>query len=447
MRVAMVGQRGVPATFGGVERAVEELGAELVARGHDVTVFCRRGYTSGQPSSYRGMHLRYVPTVDRRGLEALVPSALSAALTVTTHFDIVHFHALGPGLFTPLPRWLSSAGVVQTIHGLDDRRAKWGPLASRLLATAGWMSARVPDATIVVSAALAEHYRREHGRATATITNGVRRPLPLPPDFRPPFALAPKSYLLFVGRLVPEKAPDLLLRAFARLDTNRRLVVAGGSSHTEDYVEELHALAARDPRVLMAGYVHGEELARLYAGAVAFVLPSLLEGLPLVLLEAASYAVPIIASDIEPHVEVLGGIADPGRRLFRSGDEHDLVEALQHFGNDGLARAAAARLATDVIRDYTWPAAAAATEGVYQAVLDARAGRLRFWRPAPSRVGPATVRPKLLADEVSRVAAAGVPPAYGVPRRREAGESLQGHTAVGTSESAAEAPVRHQRAQ
>jgi glycosyltransferase involved in cell wall biosynthesis len=375
MRIAMIGQRGLPATVGGIERAVEELGAELVLRGHEVVVFCRRGYTKGQPLSYRGIHLHYVPTVDSRGLETLLHSGLSATRALTMSLDIVHFHALGPGLFTPLPRWLSNAGVVQTIHGLDDQRDKWGPAAQRLLRTGGWMSARVPDATIVVSSCLADYYRQERRRETWTIHNGVRRPLALLPDTRPPFNLAPQSYLLFVGRLVPEKAPDLLLRTFLQLKTDMQLVVAGGSSQSDKYADAVHALAARDPRVRMVGYVHGEELARLYAGAAVFVLPSLLEGLPLVLLEAASNGVPIVASDIGPHLEVLRR-EEVGRRLFRSGDQRELVAAMIRSLSGGFAeRAGAAQFRDEVISKYSWKTAAAATEAVYLAAAQRKQER------------------------------------------------------------------------
>jgi glycosyltransferase involved in cell wall biosynthesis len=229
------------------------------------------------------------------------------------------------------------------------------------------MSARVPDETVVVSRDLAEHYRRAYGRDTTWIPNGVDEP-----TVRPPAAIAERwglttgSYLLFVGRLVPEKAPDLLIRAFRRLPGDLRLVIAGGSSFTDEYVTGLQRAAAGDPRVVLAGYVFGEELNELYSNAAAFVLPSYLEGLPLTLLEAASYGTPVVVSDIPPHLEVVGADA-PGHRLFSAGDEDALAEALRRAtAETKLERAGAATLREEVLAAYRWDAVTDMTEAVYR---------------------------------------------------------------------------------
>ena len=177
------------------------------------------------------------------------------------------------------------------------------------------------------------------------------------------------DYLLFVGRLVPEKAPDRLLEAFSTIEGQTKLVLAGGSSFTDDYVRLIHSLAASDPRVVLAGYVYGDLLEELYTNAAAFVLPSLLEGLPLTLLEAISYGIPVVASDIPPHVEVLGGDG-PGRRLVVAGDQASLVATLQHALRDLEGeRAGAERLSADVVAAHRWDDAVAATEAVYRSVL------------------------------------------------------------------------------
>jgi glycosyltransferase involved in cell wall biosynthesis len=183
------------------------------------------------------------------------------------------------------------------------------------------------------------------------------------------FGLAGGDYLLFVGRLVPEKAPDLLVRAFRRVPGDVRLVVAGGSSFTDRYTDELAALAAGDERVVLPGYVYGDTLAELYANAAAFVLPSHLEGLPLTVLEAASYGTPVVASAIGPHVEILGADG-PGRRLVSPGDEGALAEALQRAleAND-KERAGAAELRETVLAEYSWDRAADATEALYRRLV------------------------------------------------------------------------------
>jgi glycosyltransferase involved in cell wall biosynthesis len=373
LRIAMVGQRGVPATFGGVERHVEELGSRLAARGHVVTVYGRTNYVREPRTEYRGMRVRNLPTVNSKHLDAIVHSAISTLDAMRRGVDIVHYHAIGPGLPSFLPRYLSSAKVIQTVHGRDAERAKWGPAARTVLQTAEWLSAHVPDATIVVARNLAEHYGRTYRRRTWVIPNGVepgeRRPVVTIADR---WDLAPGSYALFVGRLVPEKAPDMLVRAWRRLRTERKLVIAGGSSYTDDYVRSLERLAAQDERVVLAGYVFGAPLEELYANAAAFVLPSALEGLPLTLLEAAAYGTPIIASDIPPHLEVLDEDA-PGHRFFRAGSERSLVDAIERSFEDPAAEAeGAAKLRDRVLETYRWDSVVDETERLYRHVLGSR---------------------------------------------------------------------------
>lgn len=365
----MVGQRGVPATFGGIEHHVENLGARLAARGHHVTVYCRTNYGLERPATYRGMSLRHLPTAGTKHLDAISHSAISTAAAMARPHDVVHYHAIGPGLLSPLPRFLSGARVVQTIHGLDDERAKWGRAAKAVLSTAGWLSARVPHATIAVSRALADHYA-SRGRDAVYIPNGVdRRTRRTADEITRRFGLTAGSYILFLGRLVPEKAPDLLIRAFGSLPGDCRLVIAGGSSFTDDYVQSLHDLAAADPRVLLTGYVYGEVLDELYSNAAAFVLPSALEGLPLTLLEAAAYGTPVVVSDIAPHLEVVG-TEGPGHRVFPSGSAEGLADALRRSLAGGAAeRAGAQVLQASVLAGYRWDDVATATEALYRRLV------------------------------------------------------------------------------
>ncbi len=370
MRIAMIGQRGVPATFGGIEHHVEELGARLAERGHEVLVYCRTNYARERLEIYRGMRLRYLPTVSQKHLDAIVHATASTLDAMRRRVDVIHYHAVGPGIPAAIPRYLGSPGVVLTVHGLDAERAKWGAAARTVLRTAQWLSARVPDATIVVSRDLERHYRERYGRATAYIPNGIAEPPPRPPRaISERLGLRGGDYLLFVGRLVPEKAPDLLVEAFGELPGEVRLVIAGGSSFTDEYVGALRRLAARDPRVLMPGYVYGELLEELYANAAAFVLPSLLEGLPLTLLEAAAHGTPVVVSDIPPHLEVVG-TGGAGRRVFRRGDRADLRRALELVLADPSAeRRGAEELRRRVLATYRWDTAVEATESVYRSVL------------------------------------------------------------------------------
>ena len=373
LHIAMIGQRGVPATYGGVEHHVEELGARLAERGHRVTVFCRKGYSEEEPPTYRGMELRHLPSVATKHLEAISHSAASALSTFSSKPDVVHFHALGPGLVAPLARLNGRSAIVQTVHGLDGERAKWGKASARVLRRAERMSARVPDSTIVVSRDLQAHYDSVHARTTTAIPNGVVAPKPEPlSEIALEHGLRPGSYVLHVGRIVPEKRLDLLLKAFRRVRTSKRLVIAGGDSFSSDYVEEVHALAAADDRVLMLGYVFGAPLRGLYTNAAAFVLPSALEGLPLTLLEAASYGIPVVASDIAPHAEVMGA-SRPGARLFATGEEDALVDVLGETltGGDKVVEGATA-LKTRVVSTHDWDATTDRVEAVYYNSVAAR---------------------------------------------------------------------------
>ncbi len=367
LKIAMLGTRGVPATFGGVEHHVEEIGRRLVARGHEVTVFSQSRYVDkSRVRDHLGMRVVRVPTLPTKNLESIAHSAMSTVAAMCGGFDVVHYHAVGPGLAAPLPRYLSGARVVQTIHGLDGERAKWGRLAQTVLNLATWMSARVPHETVTVSSALAEVYRERYHRSCATIVNGVTPRRARPADLiRSKYGLSDGGFVLFVGRLVPEKRPELLIKAFAELDTDARLVIVGGSSYTDAYVEELRRLARRDDRVILPGYVYGAELDELFTNAWTFVQPSALEGLPLTLLEAMGSGTPVIASDIAPHQEVVGP-SRTGARLFRDGDLHSLVEALQWVEKDPAAeRRAASYGASYIAHNFDWNACVDRLETVY----------------------------------------------------------------------------------
>jgi glycosyltransferase involved in cell wall biosynthesis len=374
LRIAMIGQKGLPASYGGVEHHVEELGARLAARGHHVTVYCRKNYTTDRRDTYRGMTLRYVPTVATKHLDSIVHSAAATLDTLRGRYDVIHYHAVGPGLLSPVARTMTGAKVVQTIHGLDADRGKWQSGARSVLQTATWMSAHVPHATVVVSRTLQSHYLREFGRDAVYIPNGVNRPDPTDGDhdLDPAWELEKQGYLLFVGRLVPEKAPDLLLESFRGMPGPLMLVLAGGESFTAGFASTLTERSRLDPRVVMPGYVFGKQLASLYRNAKVFVLPSLLEGLPLTLLEAVSFGLPVVASDIPPHLEVLGGDG-PGHRIFRAGDGDDLASALRRSLADPAAEQAGAReLQSQVCAAYNWDLAVSELEALYR---DLGAGR------------------------------------------------------------------------
>jgi glycosyltransferase involved in cell wall biosynthesis len=365
VRIAMIGQKGIAATQGGIERHVEELGACLAALGHEVTVFTRPAYTDRSLREHRGMRLVSVPTIGTKHLDAIVHSVLCSFRCWAGGYDVVHYHAIGPCLASPIARMRGRA-VVATIHGQDWRRGKWGRLASRVLRMGEWAALHVPNATIVVSESLAQEYRAA-GNVVDYIPNGVTIDDGDDTAVLSELGVEPGDYMLFAGRLVPEKGVHYLLDAYEVVPEAPRLVVAGEASHTESYVADLRRRA--DARVVFAGFRRGAQLAALFRHAALFVLPSDLEGLPIVLLEALAYGTPVLASDIAPNAEVLGGSG----RYFRAGDASALADALREaLAGAESAKAEAVRLAPQIAARYDWTSVARSTETVYESVASRR---------------------------------------------------------------------------
>ena len=307
MRIAFIGIKGLPGTFSGIETHVHELGTRLVQRGHEVFAYVRPHYTPRDVHEDEGIRLIHRPTIPSKHLDASVHSFVSALHTIGKRYDIVHFHAIGPGAFAPLAR-LSRARVVTTIHRFDYLSGKWGWFARACLQSAERVSLRASHRTIVVAPWLQAHYQAQ-GFDVEYIPNGV--PLPEPgigSDEIRKLDLRPNSYYLFLGRLVPEKRPDWAIRAFMAScdDTETRLVIAGGSSATDQYIDDLKELARpAGTRILFTGPVYGDLKEELLSNTRAFLLPSALEGLPITLLEAMSHARPCLVSDIPPHRDVI----------------------------------------------------------------------------------------------------------------------------------------------
>jgi len=360
----MIGQKGLPATFGGIEHHVQEIGSRLAAKGHDVAVYCRPNYASEDQAEFLGMRLRHLPTIGTKHLDAIAHSAVATIAALREGFDVIHYHAEGPGMLAFAPRAASGASVVVTIHGVDHERAKWGRAARGVLRAAGWLSAHVPDATITVSRDLTEHYARLYGCDTVYIPNGV--PVAgATANAALPAGVERGGYVLFVGRLVPEKQPDTLIRAFRALDTDARLVISGGDSFSGTYVDHLMRLAGGDDRIIFTGYVFGDALRSLYESAAAFVLPSSLEGLPLTLLEAIAAGAPVVVSDIPPHIEIVR-TDGPGHRVVPVGD----IDALRRTLSTVLGHTRHERIGISAVRDriigeYSWDSVTDATESLY----------------------------------------------------------------------------------
>ncbi len=313
VKIAILGLRAIgPGAAGGVEKAIEELSTRYVLLGHDVTVFCRARYARDVGSEFNGVKLRKLPAIYTKHLEAISNTVAAIACSLRG-YDIVHVNATGPALLSFLPR-LFGRRVVVTVHGLDWKREKWGYFARWALKAGAWASVAFPHRTIVVSKTLREHYASVYRRTVDYIPNGVTLPDQRSPHEPTSTGLAQDGYVLFLSRLVPEKGCHTLIEAFRGLQTDKKLVIVGPPSHSQEYATSLHRLAEGDDRIVFAGPLFGEEKDAIYRGAYLFVLPSSIEGMALVLLEAMSHGKGCLCSDIDENREVIDPGFDPGRQ-------------------------------------------------------------------------------------------------------------------------------------
>ena len=332
LNIVMLGQKRIPSREGGVEIVVEELSTRMAKMGHSVTCLNRKGHhISGKQydgqvlNEYKGVVLKTVPTVNKKGLAAMTASFTGAFYAAFGKYDVVHLHAEGPCAMLWLPK-LFGKRCIATIHGLDHKRAKWGKLASAYIMLGEKVAAKYADSIIVLSRAVQEYFRNTYGRETVFIPNGVNKPQIVSPDLiTREYNLQKEGYILYLGRLVPEKGIKYLIEAFKQVHTNKRLVIAGGASDTDEYAKELVELAQEDKRIIFTGFVQGRKLEELYSNAYLYVLPSDLEGMPLSLLEAMSYGNCCIVSDIPECLDVVrnNGI------VFKKGNVLELAEKLQ----------------------------------------------------------------------------------------------------------------------
>jgi glycosyltransferase involved in cell wall biosynthesis len=354
----MIGSKGLPAKFGGVERHVEEIGKRLAARGHRVTVYGRRPL-SGE-GSYCGVRIRIMPSIPTKNLETASNALASTIHALFERYDIIHYHAIGPSIFSWIPA-LCGKKVVATIHAPDYRQAKWGMAARMLLRLGERTAVKSATAAVSVSRLMAERLNTKYDREVTYIPNGAEI------IERPPFSRAENlglesgRYILTVGRFIVERGFHTLLEAYGMIDTDLRLVIVGDARFEEEYASRLRELA--DGRVLFPGYLCGSILDELYAHCAFYVLPSTVEGLPISLIEAMSHSRPVLVSDIPENLEVAGGIA----KTFEAGDSGDLARSMRDMletGEEELVERGRRGLER-VMSEYTWDGVADRLERLY----------------------------------------------------------------------------------
>ena len=369
MRIAMIGHKRYGSREGGVEVVVTELARRMAALGHEVTCYDRSGsdVMTGDAADRRarvvdGVRVVPVKTVDRKGLAALSSSYFATLAAIKKGPDVIHYHAEGPCVPLPLAK---RAGIrtVATIHGLDWQRAKWGKLASTYIKMGERAAATKADGLVVLSKSARSYFEDAYGRTATFIPNGIEKKQPRPASqIKERWGLYEGSYLLYLGRLVPEKRPELLIEAFKKLDTDKRLVIAGGGSDTSGYEASLHEVAQHDPRILFTGFVSGVPLEELYSNCYAYVLPSDVEGMPMSLLEAMAHGRCCVTSDIPECADVLAG----NGMTFEKGSAESLQSALRALLADG-ERAAAFGVAakSHVDKTYNWDSVVERTLSLY----------------------------------------------------------------------------------
>lgn len=366
----MIGQKRYGSREGGVEVVVTELARRMVALGHEVTCYDRASadVMTGEAAKtcervVNGVRVVPVRTIDAKGLAAVTAAHYATKAAIADHPDIIHYHAEGPCVSLPAAH---RAGIrtVATIHGLDWQRAKWGRFASAYIKLGEKAAVNSADEMIVLSRSAQKYFERVYSRETVYIPNGVSSKALRPAkEITERWGLTGGSYILFLGRLVPEKRPELLIDAFKGIETDKRLVIAGSGSDTSEFEDSLHESARIDSRVLFTGFVTGELLAELYSNAFCYVLPSDVEGMPMSLLEAMAYGKACITSDIPECADVLAGTG----MTFPRGDANALRKVLTDLLSDpSNADALGAAAKANVTDNYCWDSVVERTLALYR---------------------------------------------------------------------------------
>lgn len=377
----MLGHKRIPSREGGVEIVVEELATRMAALGHDVTVYNRKGShvagigneqkEYGKNYDYKGVRVKTAFTLPQKSLNAIVYSFFATIKACFSGADVIHFHAEGPCAMIPIAR-LFRKKCVATIHGLDWQRAKWGGFATGFLLFGEKMAAKYADQVIVLSEGVKQYFADTYGRQALLIPNGINRPqMKNAKIIKEKYGLEGQDYLLFLARLVPEKGVHTLLAAYEKSKVTIPLVIAGGSSHSGEYCQKIEKMAekinAGGPRkVIMTGFVQGEELEELYSNAMLYILPSEIEGMPLSLLEAMSYGNLCLTSDIPENTDVTQehGVA------FATGDVDALSEKIVELcANMAVLRKEekykSERIRQYILERYNWDAVVTQTLACY----------------------------------------------------------------------------------
>jgi glycosyltransferase involved in cell wall biosynthesis len=370
-KIAFIGQKGIPASYGGVERHVEELGIRLTQRGYRTIVYTRKNY-NGYSGYYKGVRVINLPAIPQKHTEMISHTFFSCLDLFEKDIDIVHIHSVDPAIISFLPR--IKAKVVATSHGQAYRREKWGPIAKSISKIAERIYAVLPNIRIAVSKTLKRYYETKYRCNVYYIPNGVNLPVPKIHPASKKFIIDEKeitleanSYYLYVGRILPTKGVDTLIKGWqiagqkVGFSLDEKLVIVGGSAYTDDYVFQLKKIS--NPSIVWLGYRYGDELDWLYANAYCVVIPSEIEGLALTLLEAMSYAKCVIYSDIPENAEA----AEEVGIAFHNRNPDNLAEKIKMvLENRKMCQELGEKAQERIKKEYNWEFVVDQTEEVYK---------------------------------------------------------------------------------
>jgi glycosyltransferase involved in cell wall biosynthesis len=367
MKVVVLGTRGFPNVQGGVEKHCEELYPRIVRLGCDVTVITRTPYITqkNRVLEWQGIKFIHLWCPKQKSLEALTHTFLGVLQAKRIMPDILHIHAIGPSILTPLGKILGLK-VVMTHHGPDYERAKWGGIAKAVLMKGEEFGVKYSSAIIAISNGIRDHIFSRYEKQAVFIPNGVSIPTTRPPDGELlKWGLEPKKYLFTACRFVPEKGLHDLMRAYKAINNPLfKLVIAGDADHETEYSRTLKKEASAIAGVILTGFVSGNRLQELFSNAGLFVLPSYYEGLPIALLEALSYGLPVLVSNIQQHKE----IPLDEMRYFNLGDINDLSDKLIVSYEKGITETEREKYRSIIEEQYNWDNIANKTLMIYQKV-------------------------------------------------------------------------------
>ncbi|MGK2848901.1 MAG: glycosyltransferase family 4 protein [Minisyncoccota bacterium] len=369
MKIAFIGQKGIPALSGGVEKHVEKLATRLAKSDNDVSVYVRAHYTSPALKTYQNVTLIHTPSLSTKHLDTVTYTLFATIHALFQKYDVVHYHSIGPSIFSIFFRiFRPDVRVIATFHSQDYLHQKWNVFARFCLRSAEKITCLVPNKTIVISETLKQYAEKQYRKTFVCIPNGADVAFESDTTVLNQWDIRPKRYILSVSRLVGHKGIHYLMKAFNELeDTNQlpnnfKLVIVGSSAHSDEYMDFLHLLARGRQNIIFTGEQTGKNLEALFSHAYLFVQPSEDEGLSLALLEAMGHGLMPLVSDISANREAVNNTG----AFFPSKNIEALKKQLAYFVNrpdevNVLGQSAEARIQTH----YSWDAIAERTLEVY----------------------------------------------------------------------------------